>query len=81
METDIEQVKRKRGRKPMGDSTNTAYIGFKASDELDGNLKDAVDTLKQLGFSDVDKSKLARALIEYRISNAVIIYRESMLKR
>lgn len=64
------------GRKPLKEGEKTAYIGTKAPKSVDDFLKTCVLQLKNMGFEDVDKSKLVRALIEYRMANAVIIYRE-----
>lgn len=65
----------KRGRKPLMEGEETVEIGFKCPKLINDQLLVAVETLKTLGF-ETNKSDVIRSIIEYRISNAVYIFRE-----
>lgn len=74
--TEGEKTKSKRGRKPLMEGEDSIEIGFRCPRPLDEELQRACATLTELTGKDVNKSDLIRAIIGYRISNAVYIYRE-----
>lgn len=71
-----ETTKRRRGKQALW-SGDTFFIGLKCPISINEALLKAVKELKAMGFSDVDKSKLVRTILCYRIANATIIYKEA----
>ncbi len=63
-----------RGRKRLDDTEDTVYVGCRIPAKYVELLDRAVAQAKLFGFDECDRSKILRALIEYRANNMAMIY-------
>jgi hypothetical protein len=78
--SEAQVEKRGRGRPPLKDLEDTLDITFKVPKSIFDQLNYYVDLINsKKGFS-VTRSELIRSLVQYRISNAPQIYKETIFR-
>ena len=61
------------GRKPLAEGEKTIELGFKCPKSLVDRLDAALEVAKKK-HPDANRSELIRAILEYRIDNAAVVY-------
>jgi len=68
--------KKESKKEPKKETGELKEVKTRVSEQTEGRIQEALETLAELGY-ETSKADLLRAIIEYRLSNAVYIYRES----